>query len=177
MLRTVSTLTLGLLVLSGCPGDDSGTTAGSAGTSTGAGTSEPATESSQPQTTSGESADTTAGGPGTTTDTPGTTTDTPGTTTDTPGTTTDEPGTSSGGMDVCAMDPADDECAACVKDMCCPQLQACDAVPECACFQECVQDAGPLGVGQCTSDCNAQGVAEVQGLIDCSSGNCLASCI
>lgn len=183
MLRIVSTLTLGLLALSGCPGDDTGTTAAGSTTDPGDTTVEPGT--TNPGTTIGESADTTEGAttntPGTTTDDPpGTTTDDPpGTTTDEPGTTTDEPGTTTdepGG--VCDADPADDECATCVKSMCCTELEGCDADPSggCQCFQECAQmNPGIAGAIQCGNDCgvNPLGAGTPTGdLGGCTQQNC-----
>lgn len=164
MFRTVSTLTLGfLLVLTGCPGDDSTTTTGaSAGTSTSAGTSASATD---------PSADTTEG-PAT-----ASTTNTPGTTTDTPGTTTDVPGTTTGSADVCAPEAADDECGMCVKSMCCTELEACDADPEglCQCFQDCAEmNPGVAGAIQCGMDCevNPLGAGPTGDLASCSQAGC-----
>ena len=159
MLRTISTLTLGLLVLTGCPGDDTGTTVGetSAGTTTAGSTTTESAETNPPGTTTvvdSESADgttvsaDTTDGPVSTTE-PGTTTD--GTTTE-PGTTTDETTTGMGGA--CEPDAADDECATCVKENCCPALEACNADPDCTCFQECAQkNPGIPGALQCGMDC------------------------
>jgi hypothetical protein len=183
MHRTISILTLGFLVLTGCPGDDSGTTGASAGSTGGAdSTAGPGTDTNPPGTTMGDSADTTEGAttlpPGTTTDEPGTTTDTPGTTTDMPGTTTDEPGTTTNGGEVCAPDPADDDCAMCVKGMCCMQLEACDADPEggCQCFQECAEmNPGVVGAMQCGMDCNVDPLAggtPTGDLGNCTLQNC-----
>lgn len=181
MLRTVSFLTLGLLTLTACPGDDTGTTAGgSAGSTSAATTTENATDTNPMMTTEvatgSGSADTTEG-PGSTTDTPGTTTDMPGTTTDTPGTTTDEPGTTTGGMGgACEPDAADDDCAMCVKNLCCTELEACQLDAGCTCFQECAQkNPGIPGAIQCGTDCmvNPLGAGTPTGeLAGCTQANC-----
>jgi hypothetical protein len=182
MLRTVSFLTLGLLVLTGCPGDDTGTTAGSASAgSTSAGTTtENATDTNPPGTTEvatgSGSADTTEG-PSSTSE-PGSTS-TPGSTSE-PGSTSMDSGTTTGGSsDVCALDPAtDDDCAMCVKGMCCDELEACDADPSggCQCFQECAQmNPGIPGAIQCGTDCmvNPLGAGTPTGnLAGCTQMNC-----
>lgn len=132
MLRITSTLTLGLLILSGCPGDDTGDTAASAGTTT---DNPPGTTTDNPPGTTIGSADTTEGPA--TTDTPASTTDEPGTTTDEPETTGDD--TTTGAGEVCAPAPEDDECGTCVKDMCCAALEACQMDADCTCFQDCAE--------------------------------------
>lgn len=181
MLRIASTLTLGLLVLTGCPGDDTGTTAADTSTGPGATTTEAATETNPGTTVAAtEGADTTAGqttDTPMTTDTPSTTTDTPDTTTDAPETTTGEGTTTGGSMDVCAPDPADDECAMCVKSSCCMELEACQEDPMglCQCFQECVEmNPGIPGAIQCGTDCmvNPLGPGPTGELASCSQTNC-----
>lgn len=128
--------TLGLLVaLSGCPGDDTGTTAAStAADSTG---NDGTTTADPPGTTSNGSADTTAASdPGTTTDAPGTTADAPGTTADEPGSTTDEGAA----------------CAMCVEDQCADELEACALDADCTCFQDCAaMNPGIAGALACAS--------------------------
>jgi len=44
-----------------------------------------------------------------------------------------------------ACDPADGDtpCDTCVKGTCCPQLTACEADPDCVCFQECAGSMPP----------------------------------
>jgi len=140
-MRTVSILTLGLLVLSGCPGDDTGTTVADTGadSTTVAGDTTESADTNPPGTTevASESATGTTADPDTTEGLttmvdPDTTTD-PGTTTE-PGTTDD---TTTGMGGVCDPDAMDDECATCVKESCCPELEACSMDADCTCFQEC----------------------------------------
>ncbi|MEX1367751.1 MAG: hypothetical protein AB1Z98_31775 [Nannocystaceae bacterium] len=177
MSRLALSLALGsLFALAGCPGDDDGSSSGAESASSGT-----TTNTSSGSTTNGSADSTTSDAPGTTTDAPGTTTDAPGTTTDEPGTTTDEPGTTTdGGSMVCDPDPADDECATCVKTMCCDQLEACDMDGDetagCVCFQICAEEnPGIPGAIMCGTTCgvNPLGAGTPTGeLGSCTQANC-----
>jgi hypothetical protein len=163
-------LALALLLTAACAGDEDGASGTNADTtSTGGGSSSGTntTPGTASNTTADSTADTTASDtattdvPGTTTDEPGTTTDGPGTTTDEPGTTTGDPGTSSGdsgttgAADVCAPEVTEDECAMCVKDSCCAELEACQTDAGCVCFQDCAaMNPGLGGAIGCAGDCN-----------------------
>ncbi len=155
-MRTISTLTVGfLLLLTGCPGDDSGTTgasAGSTGSTGGTSTTSPAT--TEVDTTEGP-ATTAMTGSTTNSTTPGSTTDEPGSTTDEPGTTSGESSGDTGSPEICNPDPADDACAMCVKDMCCDELDGCNNDPSggCQCFQECIQEMGGAAAFTCQNMC------------------------
>jgi hypothetical protein len=99
--------------------------------------------------------------------------------------TTDEPGTDEGssgpsdesstGAAGSACDPAveDDDCNACTKMKCCPQLETCFADPICECMSGCVTGLGD--VDPCTEMCGSS--PNFQMVTDCAGGMCLFECI
>lgn len=172
----------------GCPaGDDAADTGaatdGSTGTSTMTGmptTTTPTTSTSASTTT----AEPTTDEPTTTDVTSDATEDTgPSDTTDAPGTETTPADTGSTGepSDPCAAAPDDTDCDMCVKGMCCAQLTACDADPECVCFQDCAGSMEPsldtpmICGQQCMID-TPFAHPTVGQVLSCSAG-CIASCI
>jgi hypothetical protein len=173
MLRTLSTLTLGLLVLTGCPGDDTGTTNGGTAGSTSAGSSTTeSAETNPPGTTAGDTADTSVN-PDTTVSPDST--DGPGTmgTTETPGETTEAPGTSedSGTAGV-------DECGMCVQESCPDELAECMMDVDCTCFQDCAQmNPGQAGAITCAMECGVfadllNPDTTIGALVQCTMENC-----
>ncbi|MEM7157420.1 MAG: hypothetical protein AAF799_31530 [Myxococcota bacterium] len=162
MKRLVSTFTLGLLLATTACGDDSST-----GDSDGNATTEAATtEAGATEAATTESATTEATTDAATTDVA---------TTD-PG---DETANDTEAAGACDPEASDDECATCVKESCCPQLEACDADEsgECQCFQACVETMpGVAGVEACTTECDAAENELITMLVMCSAG-CAAQCI
>jgi len=162
---------LALVVLSvlgaGCAADDGdGNASATDATSGGTGmTTDPAT--TDPATTDPATTD------------PSDTTDGPSDTTD--ATDTDPSATTGTPSDPCEIGPEDSECDSCVKSMCCDQLTACDADPECVCFQECAGSMEPsinvptVCAKQCMID---QPFAHptVGQVLSCSNG-CLLQCL
>ena len=187
---------LALVVLSvlgaGCAADDgdgnasaTDATSGGTGMTTDPATTDPATTdpaTTDPATTDPATTDPATTDPATTdpaTTDPSDTTDGPSDTTD--ATDTDPSATTGTPSDPCEIGPEDSECDSCVKSMCCDQLTACDADPECVCFQECAGSMEPsinvptVCAKQCMID---QPFAHptVGQVLSCSNG-CLLQCL
>ena len=163
MHRLVSTFTLGLFLATTACGDDSST-----GDSDGNATTEAATTDAA----STDAATTDAA----TTDAATTDAATTDAATTEPG---DETAADTEAAGACDPEASDDECATCVKESCCPQLEACDSDEsgECQCFQACVETMpGVAGVEACTMECDAAENELINMLVMCSAG-CAAQCI
>lgn len=97
--------------------------------------------------------------------------------------TTDAPtsdGPTAGNAGPCEPEGDDDECAMCVKGMCCDELEACESDPtgQCQCFQACVEmNPGPAGASACQKECETEGSKTVPALINCSATTCADPCL
>ncbi len=200
MIRTLSALSLVLVLLPSCAAEDNAGTGESAGTgdtegtSGGTATTAPTTTNTSASTSASTTADTTSD-PATTdpttttdnssTDDSGTTTDNPGTTTDDPSTTTDDPSTTGGVAGACDPEVDDDVCGTCVKESCCPELEACNVDADCTCFRDCAAiTPGIQAALMCATECDISfldlnNAATVVGALsvctqtDCGPGICL----
>ncbi|MCA9684805.1 MAG: hypothetical protein KC457_21650, partial [Myxococcales bacterium] len=89
--------------------------------------------------------------------------------------TTDTTDTTDTGGELCAADPNDDMCDACVKDSCCMELEACVADEDCTCLLGCFGMGG--SPQQCFGQCGVmQPPATFLAFGGCIQDSCANQC-
>jgi hypothetical protein len=82
-----------------------------------------------------------------------------------------DPGDGDGDPTLCPAEPGDDECTLCVKGACCTESMSCEADADCVCMQDCIDGGG--NNNQCKNMCDIQGNNQnYQALSGCVDDSC-----
>ncbi len=89
---------------------------------------------------------------------------------------------STAGLDACEPHGGDDECGACAREMCCPQLHGCVDNPDCAAVYACLAGNDSPSVSQQMTCAEDEGVdytmisAFLQQVLQCRAALCAEQC-
>jgi hypothetical protein len=80
------------------------------------------------------------------------------------------------GVGPCDPEPGDVACTTCLKQQCCPEMEACAADMACACFVDCVLE-GQGNAFECYDFCDAGNNAPTNDVTACQFQSCSMECL